>query len=582
MLPSRGFRSRTAQTCLREFSRPGASRRHTTAIRSTEQDDQQDHFLNSTNPINARRGVGNINGGNPRPLESNKISDLPGGDREDLSDRRWNSVNLNHESLISEIHKEFRAQAAGQDDYASREIQTFQYPRFFAGFSLLDDLLLMGKYPTKRTLESLLVLACYAHNDSRISQIQDLCKKRWIQLSSESIGLIAQHYCETGAPEQCKEFLSQKVRQGYDVPLRAWSALLRVLLEQRQTTEALQTLQEIEKLKSQGKNILPPRKDYYDALVCFANTPDAFALQWTWNLVKENKLLDDLDLGACTNILNVCAKAGLPVLATQVFKHFAEHGTSPRSHHYTALIESYCRAGDVKNAFIILELMREEQIDRTPTTAAGILEFMAPDLTLIDRAFATLQDLKAEGHTLDTSALNVVIDASVLRRDLSRAVATYQEHEALEVQPDIHTLNGLLAGCVGAFQKDLALSLIKVFSDKHKIQADARTFTNLISVCVLQEDYEDAFRYLEEMKEEGFQPPVEVYSLIIKRCVSLGDPRSKVAYDEMIGWGYRDHTIDDLLTDDRGTKTPSVNEAATGVFDKMRTMAESHRFFSPR
>lgn len=578
LLPARRLRVHGLIRCIaKKPNQAQFPRRQTTAAIARDDEDHSDHAV-AASTVSTDETYSTSDSVNNQSIELPKNRGFqeaaPPSDEPE-----WKSANIDHESLIAHVS---RAAANQQTQPRSTPENQDFLPPFIVAFSIFDDLLLNGKFPSKKTLSALLALACQANNDIRITQIQELCQERWIQLPTDSLELVAQHYCDTNAPEQCKEFLMKKQAQGYNIPAKAWSALVSVLIKLGETAEVLQTFQEVEQIKNNQVLVSFSPSLYYDALICFADKMDVTGLQWIWTRMDQAGLVREVDAGTCTKILNVCGRAGLPVLATDIFKYFAGRGISPSSYHYAALIESYCKAGDVKNAFNILEIMRNEDVERTTTTASGILAFMASDIEQIDRAFSTLQDLKAEGHDIDISALNVIIDASVLRRDLSRAVATYQEYLRLGVQPDINTLNGLLAGCVGAFKKDLALSLIKLFRDDHGVKADTRTFSSLISVCVLEDDYEDAFRYLEEMKEEGHQPPVEVYSLIIRRCVSRGDPRAQVALHEMKGWGYRDHFVERLLDDNSTARMPAINEVATGVFDKMRSMAESYRYFLPK
>lgn len=263
-------------------------------------------------------------------------------------------------------------------------------------------------------------------------------------------------------------------------------------------------------------------------------------------------------------------------------QYISRLGFEPTIYHYASLIESYCVAGDVKNAFMILNIMRKQGKKPTDACAGPIVRFLATDVDLVDRAFFTLQDAHAAGQTIDTVALNAVIDASVLMQDLSRAIATYQEHESLGVNPNLDTLNSLMTGCIGAQNKVLALSLVAAFREKHSIVAGGRTFERLIYVCILQDDYEDAFKYLEEMKEEGHQPSIGVYSLIIRRCVAQRDPRAKIAYEEMKGWGYRHPLVDRLFTGAPDVRRPLVTAASTGTYDRLLTFAESDRWFKPK
>ena len=70
------------------------------------------------------------------------------------------------------------------------------------------------------------------------------------------------------------------------------------------------------------------------------------------------------------------------------------------------------------------------------------------------------------------------------------------------------------------------------------ISPDARTYERLIVLCLTQPTYEDAFYYLEEMKTLGLHPSHAVYEAIIRKLVSVGDTRYKIALEELKECGY--------------------------------------------
>ena len=72
-----------------------------------------------------------------------------------------------------------------------------------------------------------------------------------------------------------------------------------------------------------------------------------------------------------------------------------------------------------------------------------------------------------------------------------------------------------------------------------KLAPNALTYDRLIRICLQEEDYEDAFRYLEEMEEVG-KKSVEKWWMrsgtaneMVLVCARRGDERARVIVKEM-------------------------------------------------
>ncbi|CCG81971.1 Predicted protein [Taphrina deformans PYCC 5710] len=485
-----------------------------------------------------------------------KIEALPNGTKD-----------VKHEEVILKLAMPIKPRAHTTAKLDSED--EFDWARDVAAFGMLESLLKVGGHPSPAILEAILKLATHAGNDHHVQTVLDLYEQYWLPLSTKSLLMIGQHYCDVEAYEQCFAFFDKQINAGREIPAKAWLTLTLGLLKADAMDVALGTLQRLEDLSKRNPSLANTPATLYIALISFSDAYHLKGTQWTWHRARratqQGKSIN-LDMGACTNVLNYMDSLGM----------------SLHTYHYAALIQSYCVAGDVKNAFMILTIMREAGVAPTSTTAGSILEFMSTDPALIDRAYFTLEDLKTSGAKVDIAALNAIIDACVAIADISRAVATFQDYKKLDVQPNADTMNSLLTGCVAVSQKDLALSLIKVFREELQVTADSRTYTLLISVCILQENYEDAFRYLEEMKEEGHQPSTATYELLIRRCVSASDTRADIAYDEMKGWGYRNRDIDNLMNNQRRRYERPVDASSAGVLKTIQSMTRPEAWFTPQ
>jgi pentatricopeptide repeat protein len=261
---------------------------------------------------------------------------------------------------------------------------------------------------------------------------------------------------------------------------------------------------------------------------------DAVLHLWA-KVTNELKVLPDE--GCAVEVLHTAGRHGLPELAMDVLRVLKTIDVELREYHFAPLIEAFCRTNRVKEALSTLTLMRQDNIEPNADTAHFIFESIRVNTDAIDAAWDALESLHAEGQTIDITAINVVIQASVALGDLRRAFGTYQMCTELGVMPTLDTYHFLLSGCIVARNRELGDRLVTELKQA-KIKPDARTYERLIVLCLSGETYEDAFFYLEEMKAEKLVPPVSVYEAIIQRCVLEKDERYGLAVRELEECGY--------------------------------------------
>ena len=236
-------------------------------------------------------------------------------------------------------------------------------------------------------------------------------------------------------------------------------------------------------------------------------------------------------------MLHTAGRHGLPELAINVLRVLETIGVDLREYHFAPIIESFCRTNRIKDALSILTMMNQHNIEPNSDTANPIFEAIRVNTDALDSAWDALEALHSEGQTVNITAVNVVIQASIALGDLQRAFGTYQICTELGVKPTLDTYHFLLSGCISARHRELGNRLIAEMKEA-KIKPDARTYERLIVLCLTGEIYEDAFFYLEEMKEENLYPPLSVYEAIIQRCVLEKDARYAVAVQELEDFGY--------------------------------------------
>lgn len=241
--------------------------------------------------------------------------------------------------------------------------------------------------------------------------------------------------------------------------------------------------------------------------------------------------------GICLSVLDTAARNGFPDLGTDVLRVMKLTGIEWQEYHFAPLIEAFCRQKQFKEAFQALEIMRTEGIEPLPETAYSVFETMT-DTEAVDSTWAIIDELQKTGKAVDITVLQALIRASVNLGDLQRAIGAYKSLPDYDASADLTIFNLLLQGCLRASHRELG-DLLLTDMKAAKVKPNQETYETFISLCLTQDDYEDAFFYLEEMKAAGFHPSRRVYDVLVEKCVVSGDPRFKIALEEMEEQGHQ-------------------------------------------
>lgn len=244
------------------------------------------------------------------------------------------------------------------------------------------------------------------------------------------------------------------------------------------------------------------------------------------------------DEGLCIDILHTAGRHGLPALATDVIRVLNELKVPLQEHHFSPLVEAFCGAGMIKDAFATLSVMGAADAIPIPDTAYPIFQAIQKNIDTLDEACAAVEAMRDAGQAVHVTALNCIIQAAVKQGDLQRAVGAYGSFSSFNAKPDADTFNQLLDGCIAAAARELGDKLLLEMKDA-AIKPDLHTYEKLIILCLTQTTYEDAFFYLEELKSLNMTPTLSIYEALVRKCVSMGDTRYKLALEEMHQCGHK-------------------------------------------
>lgn len=265
------------------------------------------------------------------------------------------------------------------------------------------------------------------------------------------------------------------------------------------------------------------------------------AIQYIWRRQVEPGYLNPSS-GICLNILATFARYGDAQLATGVFSLLSERKEVFTKQHYEMLVDTYIQAGDMRTALSVLCIMQSSGTPPDDYSTRELFRWVRAGTERAREMFDHLRSLKDEGHTVPLAAFNALLEASIYRTDLDQAIDLYKAlHTVCENGPTTETFNILFRGCPR--RKDLAMFLAAEMVERN-VEPDALTYDRLLLICLMEQDnYDDAFRYYEEMRSRGWTPRAGTFIAMARRCARAQDPRAWELVDVMRECGVDAHSV---------------------------------------
>ncbi|KAG2176883.1 hypothetical protein INT43_007537 [Umbelopsis isabellina] len=325
-----------------------------------------------------------------------------------------------------------------------------------------------------------------------------------------------------------------EMKKNHITPERpSFESAIRLALRLEDAPTALSIVEEMEKfnmIDNENQNL------YLQILRCAAIAEQVDITNYCWEKGVQHLKLSP-DNGTLSYILLLSAKLGSPKLGSQVLEQMLESGMQCYEQHLANLLQAFAMSGDLKGAFSMLQIMDSEGILTRKETAMPILYQLGSNVASIERAIQILRDLHSEGKGVHVAGFNSVLYAAAKTKQLDLVKDTFKLVSQIGVKANVDTFNCLLDA--GIFCNDWEYGRQAWTSMKSaKLKPNSTSYSKMVVLCTTQEDYEDCFRYLEEMKYFKFKPPRGCYNMLIKKLLKAGDERAHVAIQDMQACGY--------------------------------------------
>lgn len=266
------------------------------------------------------------------------------------------------------------------------------------------------------------------------------------------------------------------------------------------------------------------------------------------------------DEGICQHVLHIAAKHDDPELGSHAFRLLGKMGYPYREPHVIPLLEVFASRRQWKNAFRLFITMRNAGLKPSRATAKAVVRFLNEDRNAARLAFAVLEELHLE-NAADIAAVNLVLHGLAHDPDPQIANQAFEKVKTWGLELNIETIDAVLDACI--LNKDAARG-IQVFESyiPAKFEPTVTTLSKMVTLMCTQDNYEDAFVYLEKMKSARMIPLRGCYYRLVKRLASANDPRLQAALEEMQACGYEITNFLQGHLKKHRQNVPSVQESA--------------------
>ncbi|KAK6954819.1 hypothetical protein Daesc_004788 [Daldinia eschscholtzii] len=263
---------------------------------------------------------------------------------------------------------------------------------------------------------------------------------------------------------------------------------------------------------------------------------DAFyeGIKYVWDRSVSPGYINPPD-GVVINILNAASNhtdAGLAIRAIQMLSN---RGKKLELHHYEALIDIHAQQHELLKAFTTLCISAKADLRPSLSSTRSIFRVLRNSPEETDNALAILNDLRLQ-HLVPAAAFNVVLEATELHRGFEAALDLYRSVRQICADgPDIETYHILLGHCTMRKTMNFLFAEMGAFS----IEPTQTTYDHLIRISSMQDNYEQAFAFLEKMKScktggmsNNWWVSRGSALALVRRCIHSEDIRAQEIVDE--------------------------------------------------
>lgn len=230
-----------------------------------------------------------------------------------------------------------------------------------------------------------------------------------------------------------------------------------------------------------------------------------------------------------------------PTRGMSVLEDMIKMGHTPENFTYNTAIDTYCRAGMLKEATEMLEFMKTNGSTMSSPTAKtyAIMMVALVQNDRMDECFRILADMIDSGCLPDVSTYKELIEGMCLAGKIEAAYKFLEEMGRTGYPPDIVTYNCFLKVLCDNKDRDEALKLYKKMVEANCMPS-VQTYNILIVMFFRVGDPDGAFETWNEMDRMGCARDTDTYGVMIEGLFGCGNTKDAVfLVEEVISRGMK-------------------------------------------
>ena len=371
---------------------------------------------------------------------------------------------------------------------------------------LLDEMRRANVHPTYRTYKPI-IHTCTDGKVMDISTVLKDMKQDEVEFDSGLYNLLIDYYAETAKPENgekylrmCRRLVNEMEMDGISANPLTRSSLFKLCARAKLKDEAFKVLGEIKK-NGEESTIYT-----YTSLLClYSGTADFENSEE--HLARCKEILAEirskgipLSNWLYSFPIKLCVRARMAEEAHKLFDEMKEDGIVPDVCSYSFMMELYAETTDVQNGAerlqqsrVMLDEMAKTGVPANSVVYNAIIK-ICNRARMVDKAFEVLEEMKAKGlaPSFHTYHMLLVLYAEVMG-DVNREKRVQQSRQLLsEMQRDV-------------------------------IPMIPAVYNVVIVICIRARNVEEAFKVLDEMKEDGVSPIASTYIAFMNELLQPGN-----------------------------------------------------------
>ncbi|KAI2629891.1 hypothetical protein GGR54DRAFT_586768 [Hypoxylon sp. NC1633] len=302
-------------------------------------------------------------------------------------------------------------------------------------------------------------------------------------------------------------------------------------------------------------------------------------IKYIWDRKVSTKYINPSD-GVIMNVLIAASNYADAALAVNAVQLLSNRGRKLELHHYEPLVDIHAQHKDLLKAFTTLCIMAKADLHPDLSCTRSIFRMLRESSSETDKALEILDELRSH-YEVPSCAFNVVLEATEIHRGFKVALDLYRSVRQICVNgPDLDTYHILLRHCTMRKSMNFLFAEMEAFS----IEPNQTTYDHLIRISSMQDNYEQAFQFLEKMKsgETAGLPNNWWMSrasalALIRRCILAEDIRVQELIEECRIRGMSiDAEVQQLLDTVQTQKGMAESDASTSAQGVSSTKPVTH------